>query len=862
MTSSSSVSILRAIANRLTNTPVEKLPAQIGFLATSLSDCRDLLQTSDSTKNDIQLLIHKLKTRTSSLLQDRSPEGRLAGIILVRSLVEAGGRSFLADSNSWVRALITCLNKSDPFQVKQLAILAITRIYRLCAGDQTLVREIVTPTLPAYINASLGVIKPASRTTASGGSRRVLSPLLQPILQSWHALIERFASTIRPNVSSIKAISLSLLSDSACPATVRKTATDVLAWLHHCAPKTGGATEWAQLCTQAIESAHDTADLVFRALIEDWSSATSRVSNITKKQKAASEPATQSKDVLGLGEWTGVTEGCSRICAQLDLLKSLSVGTQSQAVILPIGKLIELVSRLSSVTLPTARYALRHNNEITREEREELYLNLPRIHVSLLQLFNGLCRVYDQHLLSVSPVIAEQTADIFEAEYRVDGVREAVYSLVQTMLSRSLYSPTKQEKGFITQLTECVCNDLLPSSSSTKRDNNTSNPSQLTLSTDAESMSNTFSQKSTTLYATAQNLLPTLLTHLPFHYFSSSVRTRLDQTAILTQNQQALVASVLNPARARSTNGNTSGASLLPFLARGTFDHGMPSLAKEALLRPRMPVLRVEHNIEMKDGRDESSEAEEHEDDNERTLERTNGVDSAMDDSNIVSTATGSTTMKFTAMMDSSTTESHKLSKRTYTALLEPSDPIAVNSERPNDVGVRSFSQYGTDRNDHSDIEAKKARFGQHPSSALPASSALNALHQSSNTILPSQSTLMSTSNPIHPASQSLTSSQHADVNHLRGSPFVSPADSAPALREQSRTDSITTSSMSYPRSEQEILDPAIPQIKSSHDNNNNNNKRGEDSSDDDDDDEIPLIDATLRTFSDESDDENNDDGD
>lgn len=856
MTSSSNVGTLRAITNRLTYTAVENLPSQIGFLANSLSNCRDLLRTNDSTKNDLQLLVHKLKTRTSSLLQDRTPEGRLAGIILVRSLVEAGGRPFLTDSNGWIRGLISCLNKSDPFQVKQLAILAITKIYSLCVGDQTLVREIVTPTLPAYISASLSVIKPVSRTSASGVSKKVLSALLQPVLQSWCILVEQFASTVRPNVPSIKAVSLSLVSDCTCPVAVQKTAIDLLARLHYCAPKTSGATEWSQLCAQTIESAHDTADLVFRALIEDQVWTTSRISKITKKQKAASEPATQSKDVLGLDEWTGVTEGCSRICAQLDLLRALAVGPHSQAVILPIGKLIELASRLSSVTLPTARYTLRQNNEITRDEREELYLNLPRIHISLLQLSNDLCKVYGQHLLSILPVIAEQMSDIFEAEHHIDGIREVVYNLTQTVLSDSLYSPTKDDKGFVTQLTECVCNDLLPGSHNTKKDGNSTKSSQLTLSTDVESRKAVSIQTNTPLRTAAYDLLSTLLTHLPFHHFSSSVRTRLDQTAILIQHQQALLASILNPTRPRGNNNNTDVVSLLPFLARVDSDHGIPSLAKEALLRPRMPVLHVGNDAGMKYGGHDSDEISEQGEGDTEAVEMTTEADEAMKTQTTVDNIAEATTNP-PSTMDSPAVDPHNPAKRAFAALLESTDVMASDIEQTNNSESRSNHRRENDQNDQN-TNTKRARFygNQSPSPLSTPPSSLNSAHQPLDTTIPAQSTPSPTSNLVGLTSILVDTSQRNSADDVSGAPIVVSDTSTLNSHNQSRADDgvlgATSDTARYTHENQPILDASMTRHESLDDGNGGH---GSDS----DDDEIPLINATLRTFSDDSDDNGED---
>lgn len=105
---------LRAIAHRLTTTPVEQLPSIASFLATSLTDCAELLstpQTQKPGKNDSEntVQVHKVKTRLVSLLQDRTVEGRWTAVVLAKALVEAGQWEVLRGYEPIVRGLIGTL---------------------------------------------------------------------------------------------------------------------------------------------------------------------------------------------------------------------------------------------------------------------------------------------------------------------------------------------------------------------------------------------------------------------------------------------------------------------------------------------------------------------------------------------------------------------------------------------------------------------------------------------------------------------------------------------------------------------------------------------------------------------------------
>lgn len=105
---------LRAVTHRLATTPVEQLPSVAAFLATSLTDCAELLsapqaQKSGKTESDHSVQIHKLKTRLATLLQDRTIEGRWTAVVLVKATVEAGQWEILRGYEPIVRGLISIL---------------------------------------------------------------------------------------------------------------------------------------------------------------------------------------------------------------------------------------------------------------------------------------------------------------------------------------------------------------------------------------------------------------------------------------------------------------------------------------------------------------------------------------------------------------------------------------------------------------------------------------------------------------------------------------------------------------------------------------------------------------------------------
>jgi hypothetical protein len=55
------------------------------------------------------VLVHKLKTQLSTLLNGKSPEGRFTAVVLIKTVIEVGGWEILHGAESWVRGLLALL---------------------------------------------------------------------------------------------------------------------------------------------------------------------------------------------------------------------------------------------------------------------------------------------------------------------------------------------------------------------------------------------------------------------------------------------------------------------------------------------------------------------------------------------------------------------------------------------------------------------------------------------------------------------------------------------------------------------------------------------------------------------------------
>lgn len=109
---SSASTDLRVLTRKLTSVPPAQLPHSLPALIRHVLRCREALSAPQDAKlkgdaNQTSMLVHKLKTSITTLLNGRSREGRFAAISLVKAAVDVGGWETLRGSEAWVRGLLS-----------------------------------------------------------------------------------------------------------------------------------------------------------------------------------------------------------------------------------------------------------------------------------------------------------------------------------------------------------------------------------------------------------------------------------------------------------------------------------------------------------------------------------------------------------------------------------------------------------------------------------------------------------------------------------------------------------------------------------------------------------------------------------
>ncbi|USP78649.1 hypothetical protein yc1106_05923 [Curvularia clavata] len=606
------LSTLRALSFRISSTPISQLPQHVPAIAASLGSCRTILsspQTSGTkaTSSEYSVAVHKYRTLLSTLLQDRTPHGRWCAIVLIKATIEVGGWETLQKSLPWVRGLLGFLNKPDPPSSKKLCIITLTRIFCLAREYPTLVREITTPSLTPFVQSGIQIANTAS-TPAS---------LLEVILESFNQLLPRHPTVFRSYLKQLHPLLGRLIAPTPStqiseevaarvnhgpPSAIAAAARQIYVQLPYCAPKGTSGEDWTKSLKNIVNSTHQTADRVFRAVVEDWQSS-SREAPLANGHTVEDE-VQDLEPSLGLSQWSGIFAGGERLVGLLYLVKEYIEGPTASTIYLDVGLVIDLISRMLFITIPASsskdfQSAVRLNAQVSKEERDNLWLLLPEVHVAAIEVLLALAHRSQSSTIALDPIIIDQLVWVFNAEKDVVQVRMACYTAVSALLKRSGVALHKSTIDSLLPLIRSCCDDLLPSVvtgstvkqvSSMTQGNGKAQP-QTTANADAF-LSNSKGTSSslagfTGLSQAAYDLLPVLLSRIRAQYLSDSMRARLDRTAVLTQHKEAMLASVLNPPPNKKFG--KPAASILPLMARSfSADKDV-----EGMLRPRMPVIRL-----------------------------------------------------------------------------------------------------------------------------------------------------------------------------------------------------------------------------------------------------------------------------
>ncbi|KAI9892325.1 MAG: hypothetical protein M1814_001525 [Vezdaea aestivalis] len=568
LNSRSHENILNAVVEELSDTRAQDIPLRIPSLVKKLHQCQGLIEHSGSAS--ATSAISRLNTLITAKLSSRAPEKRWAGIVLVKTVIEWSNWDILSGAGQWTRIILQILKKPDSVQTKTLGIVTLTRIFIVLAKFPTLVRELVTPNLPAYLTTCLNLISKVSNNSSTNRSLKDDRSLLQYVFESFNILLPRYATIFRPFLSQLEYLLRSCIvhQDYIINTPTLNAARKLFAGLHFCAPKNTNAEYWTLSLRSLVKQTHTTSTYVFRSIIEDWRPPDGLVLPVLNSFDFAQVISEPIKGPLGVAVWTEMHCGIARLIDCLHIMESFFIVETAIPVAIPVGAIMDLLCRQWSVLLPTSNVVDMYNKEIGLDERSKLFSGLPEIHVAGLRALGAMVR---------------------------SELRASVYLLLTTLLPLcGLSLPKHCLRGMSNILRRCADDCLstdnfpqatipAPQSNENSKHKSTSNPDAFTSDKEA-SISKSIDSK---VHSAAKALLPILLYHLDVSLMHPTVRNALDRAAVLTNNKRAMLGSVLN--HAPGTADTDPPASILTHLVRA---YG-GAIEIDPLVRPRLPVIAV-----------------------------------------------------------------------------------------------------------------------------------------------------------------------------------------------------------------------------------------------------------------------------
>ncbi|WKT42566.1 Pre-rRNA-processing protein RIX1, N-terminal [Fusarium oxysporum f. sp. vasinfectum] len=557
---------LRVLCRKLTSIPPTQLPHALPSLINHILHCKEPLsapsdrKVKDSSPEAAQL-VHKLKASITTHLNGRSREARFAAVALIKTVVDVGGWEILRGCQPWVTGLLSVVEKSDPITSKELAIVALTRIYISVQPYQTLVREIATPTIPTFVTACIKLIS----LPKNGEKLQTPLSVIETICDALSALIPLYPTTIRPSNSKLRTAVKPYLvptqsDETVIPQSLQRASRKIVISLHHVAAKSGGSDEWAKLIDTLLKELHSTADQVLRAVEESWEG----TSGFTRSQvELDNEPNGGGLSADELPAWSGTNAGADRLIGLFQYLSDCLRYPTKAPVTIPTSALVDAASRLLLIARLSPRsqtwdQALQTNAAIAREEKEELWAALPDIHIAALHLIEALFQRLGQNAVSIAPEVLDHLVRVFKSGINLPTVRTTGYTVLKEILLISGPTLSKPSVGSLDPVFGACCRDLQqdaghlkeaekPAATGTdSKKNSIAANADLFLQPQAAAVISTPSLESKHRAAAAK-LLPVILSKVPQRHLKPSLRGLVDQTAILTNSRDAMLASVLNP---------------------------------------------------------------------------------------------------------------------------------------------------------------------------------------------------------------------------------------------------------------------------------------------------------------------------
>lgn len=433
--------------------------------------------------------------------------------------------------------------------------------------------------MASFVEACLQIIKPP----ASGAPLRLPTSLVETVVDALATLVPLYPATLRPTGNQMREavgryVAPTSSDNYVVTQPLSRASRRLLISLHHTAPKNGSSEEWTKTFNGFINVSHATADQIFRAVQESWESA---VGYNAQRVSVDGEPSGGGSSTEEFPSWSGLVAGSERLVGLLELIADCFRCPTRTPVAIPLGAVMDLVSRVSLLMPPAPgqddRYQL--NPAIGREEKDQLWSVLPDIHVATSQLLLSIVQRLGRSVICLARDMLDQMARMFRSTRHIPSGHKTAFLLAKELLLITGPTLDKLTADSLGLLIQACCRDLLdvagytqePKQDPTPATNGAKGTKGKAPSGNADAFLAPQSKLAAVLVAdpahqaVAGELLTVLLSRLPQRHLSPDSRGLIDRTAILCHNKDAMLASCLYPYKDK--NGRYY-PSILPFLIR------------------------------------------------------------------------------------------------------------------------------------------------------------------------------------------------------------------------------------------------------------------------------------------------------
>lgn len=101
---------LQVLCHQLSTIPVAELPYHVPKISEKILCCKDIIRNDyGSDTSGASVLLHKLRTQLTTLLNGKQSEGRFTAVVLIKAYLDAGGDEVLKISGPWIRGLLAII---------------------------------------------------------------------------------------------------------------------------------------------------------------------------------------------------------------------------------------------------------------------------------------------------------------------------------------------------------------------------------------------------------------------------------------------------------------------------------------------------------------------------------------------------------------------------------------------------------------------------------------------------------------------------------------------------------------------------------------------------------------------------------